>query len=172
MTMPTRRDFFTAAAAAGIAFFDRRPAAAQAPAPRRRQVMVGGRRVTTVDMHAHCGVPEAMALMGANANAGGLTDVFTRGASAPERLRTMDQQGIDIEVLSINPTWYAAERDLARRIIDIQNEKLSELCAAYPDRFVALASVAFQHPDLAAEQLEQGVKKWKLRGAAIGGHVN
>jgi aminocarboxymuconate-semialdehyde decarboxylase len=30
----------------------------------RRQVVLGGRRVKTVDVHAHCAVPEAMALMG------------------------------------------------------------------------------------------------------------
>jgi hypothetical protein len=30
----------------------------------RRQVVVGGRRIKTVDVHAHCAVPEAMALMG------------------------------------------------------------------------------------------------------------
>jgi aminocarboxymuconate-semialdehyde decarboxylase len=32
--------------------------------------------------------------------------------------------------------------------------------------------VALQHPDLAAEQLEHGVKKLGLRGAAIGSNVN
>ena len=32
--------------------------------------------------------------------------------------------------------------------------------------------MALQHPDLAAEQLEDGVKKYGLRGAAIGGSVN
>ena len=57
-------------------------------------------------------------------------------------------------------------------MINIQNEKLAALCAKYPDRFVAFASVALQYPDLAAEQLEEGVKKYNLRGAAIGGHVN
>jgi predicted TIM-barrel fold metal-dependent hydrolase len=31
--------------------------------------------------------------------------------------------------------------------------------------------VALQHPDLAAEQLEEAVKKYGLRGAAIGGNV-
>jgi aminocarboxymuconate-semialdehyde decarboxylase len=44
--------------------------------------------------------------------------------------------------------------------------------SAHPDRFVAMASVALQHPDLAAEQLEDGVKRLGLRGASIGGHVN
>jgi predicted TIM-barrel fold metal-dependent hydrolase len=43
--------------------------------------------------------------------------------------------------------------------VKLQNEKLAEICAAQPDRFVALASVALQHPDLAAEQLEDAVKQ-------------
>jgi aminocarboxymuconate-semialdehyde decarboxylase len=54
----------------------------------------------------------------------------------------------------------------------INNAKLAETCAAHPDRFVAFATVALQHPDLAAEQLEEGVKKYNLRGAGIGGSVN
>ena len=63
----------------------------------------------------------------------------------------------------------APDRDLARQIIKIQNEKMAALCAAQPDRFVGLASVALQHPDLAAEQLDEAIKKLGLRGAAIGG---
>ena len=90
----------------------------------------------------------------------------------PDRIRAMDEQGIDVEALSINSYWYKADRDLARQIIKIQNEKLAELCASQPERFVAFATVALQHPDLAAEQLEEGVKKLGLRGAAIGGSVN
>jgi aminocarboxymuconate-semialdehyde decarboxylase len=85
-----------------------------------------------------------------------------------DRVRQMDAQGIDVEVLSINPFWYSAERDLARKVIAMQNEKLSAFCAANSDRFAGLASVALQHPDLAAEQLEEGVKKLGLRGGSIG----
>jgi len=59
--------------------------------------------------------------------------------------------------LSINPNWYKiTDRDLAKQIITIQNEKLAEACATHPDRFVAFATVALQFPDLAAEQLEEG----------------
>jgi aminocarboxymuconate-semialdehyde decarboxylase len=118
----------------------------------RRQVVVGGRRVKTVDVHAHCAVPEAMALMGSTVPPEGLD-------LGPERLRAMDAQGIDVEALSINPYWYTAERDLARQLIRVQNEKLAELCAAQPDRFVAFATVALRHPDLAVEQLEHGIKR-------------
>jgi len=85
----------------------------------------------------------------------------------------MDQQGVDVQALSINGYWwYAADRELARQIVRAQNEGLAKWVATHPDRFVALASVALQHPDLAADQLEDGVKRLGLRGASIGGHVN
>ena len=135
------------------------------PGGRRRQVVVNGRRVKTVDVHAHCGIPEAMALYGAK------VQKRTRPVSVPDRLREMDEQGVDIEALSINPEWYELDRDLASRVVTIQNEKLAELCAARPDRFVAFASVALQYPDLAIQQLEHAVKKLGLRGVAVGSKV-
>jgi aminocarboxymuconate-semialdehyde decarboxylase len=143
--------------------------AGYAPAPsaasRRREVVVSGRRIKTVDVHAHCGVPAAMALMN-------LAPAPALLMSQPaDRLRAMDEQGIDVEALSINPYWYGADRDVARELIRLQNEALAQACAAHPDRFVAFASVALQHPDLAAEQLEEGVKKYGLRGAGVGGSV-
>jgi aminocarboxymuconate-semialdehyde decarboxylase len=135
--------------------------------PRRRELVVSGRGVKTVDVHAHCAVPEAMALMGLTVSPSSLLL-----ARPDERLRAMDAQGIDVEALSINAYWYGAERDVARQLIRIQNERLAEFCATNPERFVAFASVALQHPDLAAEQLEEGLKTYGLRGAAIGGSVN
>jgi aminocarboxymuconate-semialdehyde decarboxylase len=83
----------------------------------------------------------------------------------------MDEEGIDIQALSINSYWYSADRDLASRLVNLQNEKLAAMCATHPDRFVAFASVALQFPELAAQQLEEGMKRWGLRGAAIGGTV-
>ena len=169
--MNTRREFIeeSAGAMAGIAFVGcglADAASAQAQT-RRREVVVNGRRVKTVDVHAHCSVPEAMALM--NLKVAPETLLMSK---ASDRIRAMDEQGIDVEALSINPYWYKADRDLARQVIRVQNEKLAEACAANPDRFVAFASVALQHPDLAAEQLEEGVKKYGLRGAGVGGSVN
>ncbi len=137
-----------------------------APRARRREVVVNGRRVRTVDIHAHCAVPEANALMGRSVEADGLLQ-----SKMDDRLRAMDAQGIDVEALSINPYWYTAERDVAQKIIELQNQKLAEICAAHPDRFVAFATVALQHPDLAAQQLVDGVKKYGLRGAGLGGSV-
>jgi aminocarboxymuconate-semialdehyde decarboxylase len=88
-----------------------------------------------------------------------------------ERLRAMDEQGIDVQVLSINPFWYRKERDVAVEIVKIHNEKLAELCASRPDRFAAFASLSLQDPDLAVRQLDDAVKRLGLRGAAVGASV-
>jgi aminocarboxymuconate-semialdehyde decarboxylase len=85
-----------------------------------------------------------------------------------KRLGEMDKQGVDIEVISINPFWYEAERDLAAEVCKINNETLAELCARHPDRFLAFASVTLQDPALAVEQLETAVKKFGMKGPAVG----
>jgi aminocarboxymuconate-semialdehyde decarboxylase len=174
--MTNRREFLGsgAGALAGLAFVGcdllaARPAGAQA---RRRETIVSGRRAKVIDVHAHCAVPEAMALMGLKLGGPTFRPDLHMTSAVAQRIAAMDAQGIDMEVLSINPYWYKQERDVAEKIIQLQNEKLAEACAAQPDRFVAFASVALQHPDLAAQQLEDGVKKYGLRGAAIGGSVN
>ena len=172
-TMRTRRHFITqtAAAMAGMALAGGgvrgaiAAAAQPAGAATRREVVVGGRRIKTVDVHAHCEIPGIREMMGA----GPAPDApLTIG---PDRLRAMDAQGIDVEVLSINPFWYGVDRDLAPRLIRAQNEGLAAICAAYPDRFVALATTTLQHPDLAAAQLEEGVVTLGLRGGSVGANV-
>ncbi|HSX80210.1 MAG TPA: amidohydrolase family protein [Candidatus Saccharimonadia bacterium] len=175
--MRTQREFFQdeVGPMADIVFVGCSLAEAAAPltpaggAAPRRQVILGGRRLKTVDVHAHCAVPEAMALMGSTVSPQALLMVQE---PVQERMRKMDAQSIDVEALSINPYWHEAERDLARQIIAIQNEKLAEYCTAQPERFVAFATVALQYPDLAAEQLEDGIKRLGLRGVSIGGSVN
>jgi aminocarboxymuconate-semialdehyde decarboxylase len=133
---------------------------------RRREVVVNGKRVKTIDVHAHCAVPAAMALIKHPLEAPGLLMTDTS-----VRIAAMDAQGIDVEALSINPYWYRAERDAAAELIKVQNETLVEFCAANPERFVAFATAALQHPDLAAEQVEYAVKKLGFRGVGVGGSV-
>ena len=136
------------------------------PAPRRREVVVNGKRVKTIDVHAHCIVPAAAALINHPLEAPGLLmhDTSTRIAA-------MDVQGIDVEVLSINPYWYRAARDEATALIKVQNETLVEFCAASPDRFKAFATAALQYPDLAAQQVEYAVKNLGFRGVGVAGSV-
>jgi aminocarboxymuconate-semialdehyde decarboxylase len=176
--MPNRRSFFKALAGASAGLAAMRHGVTEAGGSQvqtgsaRRETTLGGRRARVIDLHCHCVIPEAVDVvkdtpLARSAGGGGNQQL------GPQRLQWMDQQGLDVQALTINGYWwYAADRDLARRIVQIQNEGLAKWVAAHPDRFVALASVALQHPDLAAEQLEDGVKRLGLRGASIGGHVN
>src|SRR5262249_27453791 len=139
----------------------------------RLPVTVSGRRVKTIDVHAHCHFHEAIALMG---DEGQGVMPRTKGAQehfigVEQRVKGMDAPGIDMEGLSINPFWYRKDRDTAAKIVEMQNEKLAELCSKHPDRFAAFASLSLQYPDLAVQQLETAVKKLGLRGAAVGGSV-
>jgi aminocarboxymuconate-semialdehyde decarboxylase len=144
-----------------------------------RQVMVGGRRIRTIDVHTHCYVLEVLPLVqdqwwatqvrAAAENDRGVR--ITPDVIGPERVQFMDEHGIDVQALSINAYWYAAERDLATRLIAVQNEALAAACAKFPGRFVGFATVALQHPDLAAQQLEDAMTKYNMPGASLSGNI-
>jgi len=184
--MTTRRHFLKAGAAGvatGVVFCGcglLHGARGEPPARQTLPVMIGGKRVKTIDVHAHCQFPEAGALLGAaGAQASTIVDGRSRSEVAAaafieidKRLAAMDAQAVDMEVLSINPFWYGSERDLAGAIVKLQNEKLAELCASKPERFAGFASLTLQAPDLAVQELEAAVRKQGLKGAAIGGTVN
>jgi aminocarboxymuconate-semialdehyde decarboxylase len=195
--MPTRREFLRSASstAAGIVFANcccadfsmgfasgSEQSAAQSFANRKhREVIVNGRRVPVVDIHAHVRVPEAWELVkdriGREGRAGDVALANPEGPAnihndVENRLADLDEMGIDVQAVSVNPFWYWADLDLARKIVQIQNEKIAELCAAHPKRFAGLGCVALQHPPLAVEQMEEGVKNLGMRGFTIGGSVN
>jgi aminocarboxymuconate-semialdehyde decarboxylase len=172
--MTSRRGFLSAAAGIMFCGCELPGARAQTPtqtqAGRKLPVMVRGKRIKTVDVHSHCIFHEAAALLGDRAPS--LTPAVLNSAQAyiviDERLKAMDAMAIDMEVLSINPFWYSQDRDLAAKIVQIQNQKLAELCASKPDRFAAFASLTLQDPQLATQELETAMKQQGLRGAAIG----
>jgi aminocarboxymuconate-semialdehyde decarboxylase len=168
--MANRRDFFktVAGAAAGMYVAGRGTGRIQAQGA-RRQVSIGGRRVRVVDVHAHCDMPLGEVVKG--------TPFEKQGENDPEleeRIPLMDKQGVDVQALSINGFWWyeAKDRALARAICMRQNEELAKWVKMHPDRFVAMASVPMQFPDLAAELLQDAVTRLGARGVTIGGHVN
>lgn len=148
-----------------------------------------------VDMHAHVLVPAVEALVAERpervdalrqqAEASGRASVehnrklfaaeyLPRLTDVATRLAAMDAMGVDIQAVSVSPTqyYYWADRDLARAIARAANEHLAELSASHPDRFVGLATVSLQHPDLAAEQLTTAVEKLGSRGCQISTLIN
>ena len=104
----------------------------EAFAQTRKEVLVGGRRVTVVDIHNHCDFLEVAPLIEGTS----MADANLNRILGPERLAAMDAHGIDVAALSVNRYWwYAAEPDLARQIVSIHDEELAEWCATHPDRF-------------------------------------
>jgi len=176
----TRRHFLKAGATAatGIVFCGcglLKSAHAQQSPRQKLPVTINGKRIKTIDVHAHCNFREAGVLLGEEgarlqvSHVNGAEETYI---DIGQRLAAMDAQAVDMEILSINPFWYNRERDLAGQIVKLQNEKLAEFCAANSGRFAAFASLTLQAPDLAVQELETAVKKQGLKGAAIGGSVN
>jgi aminocarboxymuconate-semialdehyde decarboxylase len=168
-----RRSFLlgaAAAAGAGLIAGGLKPRAAWgAQAQQRKIVMVAGKRVKVIDIHAHLVVPKSGELL---AGTGVKGDYPRNQILGPDRIARMDARGIDTQVVSINQFWwYAANRDLAAKIVRVHDEGVAEACKSFGDRFVGLTSPSLQHPDLAAEQLEYAVKTLGLNGASVGGVV-
>ncbi|OFW14420.1 MAG: hypothetical protein A3F70_18935 [Acidobacteria bacterium RIFCSPLOWO2_12_FULL_67_14] len=183
--MATRREFIrgvgTAAAGVMIGGGVAGAAARAVQGGRRRQVMVGGRRVKTIDIHTHGFTRAVVPLL--RSSKVDWADIILSSASGtrggritpdflgPERVRFMDETGIDVQCISINPYWNTADRAMAARLIPMQNEGLAADCAKFPGRFAGLASISLQHPDLAVQQAEHAVAKLGMPGIALPGNI-
>jgi predicted TIM-barrel fold metal-dependent hydrolase len=85
------------------------------------------------------------------------------------RLAQMDSSRVDIHALSVVPTLYHywADALLANDIVAAANEQIAAAVAQRPDRLTGLATVALQHPELAADQLRMAHRQLGLRGVEI-----
>ena len=175
--MTSRRKFLGGAAAGGIMFcscglLDAARAQSPGNAPARQPVMVNGRRVRTIDVHAHCNFAEVSAQLGAEAapssSVPGNEETVIR---LDQRLAAMDRQKVDMEVLSVNPYWYGKPRELAAQIVRLNNERMAAFCAANRERFAGFASLTLQAPERTVQELETAMRRQGLKGAAIGGNV-
>jgi aminocarboxymuconate-semialdehyde decarboxylase len=89
------------------------------------------------------------------------------------RLADMDKMGIDIQAVCPAPqqTYYWTEPGLGLEVSRMINDRLAEIVATWPDRFVALGTVPLQNVELAVGELERCVKQLGLRGVEINPNV-
>ena len=89
------------------------------------------------------------------------------------RLEDMDRMGIDVQAVSPAPqqTYYWTEPGLGAEVSRMVNERLAEIVAKWPDRFVGLGTVPLQNVELAVIELERCVKQLDLRGVEINTNV-
>src|SRR5271169_6502065 len=120
--MSSRREFLKDVASStagllfcGCGFAEAAFASAQAGgAPKRREVMVGGQRVKTIDLHTHAYSPEIYELLKSHAGGNPTTEAGETGRllnlhNIQDHIRQMDERGLDVSVLSANPpNWYWA----------------------------------------------------------------
>jgi 5-carboxyvanillate decarboxylase len=88
------------------------------------------------------------------------------------RIAQMDQDGIDMAVLSItSPGVQVFDAITAARLATHANDVLAEAVARHPTRFAGLATVAPQHPESAARELERASRQLGLCGFLINSHT-
>ncbi|MCW2700965.1 MAG: hypothetical protein JWQ45_2500 [Blastococcus sp.] len=90
-----------------------------------------------------------------------------------ERVRRMDERGVDLELLSLLPPLFrytipAADARAAARDI---NDELSDLTERFPGRFLGLATLPLQDPDASVDEVERVMSLPGMAGVAIGTHV-
>jgi aminocarboxymuconate-semialdehyde decarboxylase len=89
------------------------------------------------------------------------------------RLNAMDAQRVRVHALSLTaPMVYWAPAAFALRLSQIFNDACSAAHRKHPSRFVGMATLPMQAPDLALRELERAVKLPGLRGLYLGTHVN
>ncbi len=87
------------------------------------------------------------------------------------RLKQMDENGIELMLLSLNAPAVQAVPHPAKAtgLSQRANDFLAEQVAKRPDRFQALAALPMQDPDLAGRELERCVKELGFKGALVNG---
>ncbi|MFG1804106.1 amidohydrolase family protein [Micromonospora carbonacea] len=89
-----------------------------------------------------------------------------------ERIADMDDQGVDIAVLSLNSPGVQNLRPADSVAVAREaNEQLAAAVAEHPDRFQAWAAIPTPDPVAAVHELEYAVTKLGLRGAMLYGRT-
>jgi aminocarboxymuconate-semialdehyde decarboxylase len=152
----------------------------------------GKGKTLRVDIHCHYANPEAAArvtplnpaqhdmlakysnAMTREVNAKQAQERAPKLSSIEVRLKDMDRMGIDIQAICPAPhqTYYWTDPAMGAELARAQNERIAEICAKWPDRFVGMGTVPLQHPDLAVSELTHLVKNLGLRGVEINPNVN
>ena len=92
---------------------------------------------------------------------------------ADERIRSMDEAGIDIQVLSITtPGVQSLDPKKAVSLARAGNDLVAETVRSRPDRFQGFATLATPAPTEAARELERGVRELGLNGAMLYGRTH
>jgi aminocarboxymuconate-semialdehyde decarboxylase len=148
----------------------------------------------TYDVHAHIVPSELMEMLRKDGPSYGI-DVFA-GPQGQEMLRlagrveigpfprelfdlgarvtAMDRGGVDVQLVSHRTDFsaYALDGEAGARYANAFNRILADEIGRYPDRLLALGTVALQAPEAAAKELEFVVRDLGMAGVEIASNVD
>jgi predicted TIM-barrel fold metal-dependent hydrolase len=88
------------------------------------------------------------------------------------RLALMDEQGVDVQVLSLTtPGLHNLAAGPAVELASQVNDLIAEACTRHPDRFQGFAALPTSDPDAAPRELERAVRELGLKGALVCGRT-
>ena len=115
-----------------------------------------------IDVHAHyipSSLPELASRRGSFGPPANMRDSLS---DLDQRVRDMDERGVDIQLVSAPPNVQNSDVDVCRQMNDATAEAV-----AGSHRFIPLATLPMQEPEAAAAELERCVKELGFRGAEI-----
>ena len=148
--------------------------------------------MTTIDIHAHAIVPEALDLMSSahpeygpslyREDGQSFLSYPGRGPLGPlpaaifdpeTRLDDMDRQRVDMQVIAIPPPnfHYHVPVDVGVEFARIQNDELVRLSDSQPERFHVFATLPLQDVGAAVAEIERVASVSRVRGVQIGSNI-
>jgi aminocarboxymuconate-semialdehyde decarboxylase len=91
-----------------------------------------------------------------------------------ERIKDMDAQGVDVQVVSIHTPFFGYHLDPAqgRALARDVNDEIAAMARQWPQRFTGLATLPVQDVNAAVDELERAVTVLGLKGAELDTIVN
>lgn len=167
--------------------FSCQPYGSVSSAPSRKVSSASAARGVTVDIHCHAhigGVDDLLAKSfdplsepmlryatqaTRDVNRRMMENVQDKLTSVGERLADMDRMGIDVQAISCSPFqfYYWADPETGLQAARAVNDGIAEMVARERSRFVGLATVPMQAPELAIGELNRAVGELGFRGVQI-----
>jgi aminocarboxymuconate-semialdehyde decarboxylase len=142
---------------------------------------------TTIDIHAHVAVPAAAQFVQPHLdvstiplahfatpdtkaiNQGQEADRRSRMLQYDERLKDLDDMGIDIQIVMPPPPqcYFTLAPEIAVPAARMVNDGIAQYVAGRPDRFVGFGTVPLQDGAEAAKELERCVRQHAFKGVQI-----
>jgi aminocarboxymuconate-semialdehyde decarboxylase len=91
-----------------------------------------------------------------------------------ERLKDMDEQGVDVQVVSIHTPLFSYDVDSAQgqQLAREVNDEIAAMTRQWPQRFAGLATLPVQDVGAAVDELDRAVHVLGLKGAELDTVVN